>query len=193
MLGSKTKRSFNAAAATRLNPRVLECGMEESRQIAGQELRDRAKGAQIQYGYTTPQDEGGEVNESLSSEGRYEYVRDFGGRQVAISVTMAAAFWAWPAKFDPPALYRHLDSFATAISDRGMGFCGPRLLPAVLWYAAVAAKNGVTCDRGAQLVDMSGGIFNSAPQLKILWEASQMWRTLRLAYRRSRIASKPSV
>ena len=64
-----------------------------------------------------------------------------------------------PARADRyklPAVRRSLDSFAEVVSDREMGSCEPQLLSRMPRYAAVAAGNGATFGRGAQLVGRAG-------------------------------------
>ena len=50
MLGTGARRSREAAAEE-----------DPFRQLAAQVLTDRVKGGQIEYGYTLPEDEGGEM------------------------------------------------------------------------------------------------------------------------------------
>ena len=98
MLGSKARRSLDAAAAKHLNLRFLADGLEESCQIAGQQPKDRAKNAQIQLSYATLQDGGGEISQAVSSADRREYVGNYDSR-LAIAAKMIAAHLARTAMY----------------------------------------------------------------------------------------------
>ena len=86
--GSPAKRSMGAAAARHMISRVLAGGTEEPREIVGQQLRDRVKRAQIQYSYTTTQDEGGTGKTASDGSGN---VRDHSESQLVIAAKMVAA------------------------------------------------------------------------------------------------------
>ena len=136
MLGSTARRSLDAAAARHLNPGLLVDGMEESRQIAEQQLKGRVEVAQIQYSFTTLQDEGGGIIQSLSREDRYEYVGSYDDSRLVIAATRATVDLVWTAKLDPPAVYQNMNSFVAAVSVRVMGFCGPLLI----WFRNTAIR-----------------------------------------------------
>ena len=76
--------------------------------------------------------------------------------QMAIAVTTAAAELARTAQSAPSAVYRNLDAFATAVSGRGVGFCGPQLMAPVPWFANIAVRNGVMFDFADQMVRRRG-------------------------------------
>ena len=73
----------------------------------------------------------------------YRYVTDCDGGRLVDAATRIAADLAGPAKFDPPAAYRNPDSFATSISYRELGFCDPRPMALVTWYAIIAIRSDV--------------------------------------------------
>ena len=77
MPGSAAKRILDAAAANRMKLRALADGTIKSRQIAVEQLQDRAKSNFGQFRFTIPRDGGGEIIEALLPEGRYEPVKDY--------------------------------------------------------------------------------------------------------------------
>ena len=98
---------------------------------------------QIPFGHTGLQDDGGGNTQSPPSVNRYEFVAKHDENQLATAATTIAGNLAREAKFGPPAAYQDPDSFATAISDRGMGFRDPHLRASVPSYASVAIRNSI--------------------------------------------------
>ena len=85
---------------------------------------------------------------ALLSVGQYEYKNDFSNTQLAIAATMMAADLITTAGFGPPTVFRNLDNFVKAASDRGAGFCDPFRMSTAPWFAEVVRRNGVGFDRG---------------------------------------------
>ena len=79
-------------------------------------------------------------------------VNKFGRNRLAMAVGKISADLALTAAFNAPAVHVCLDSFPTAISNRGIGFCGAQLMSVAPWYASATVRNGATFDCDRQLV-----------------------------------------
>ena len=156
MLGEIARRSLAKAAQLNAELKAAASGDEASKNVAIQMLREKAGTEQISFAYTLPQNEGGELISALLSAGQYEYKNDFSNTQLAIAATMMAADLINTAGFDPPTVYRNLDNFVKAVSDRGTGFCDPFRMALVPWFAEVARRNGVGFDKGQLVVFHKG-------------------------------------
>ena len=156
MLGEIARRSLAKAAQLNAELKAAASGDEASREAAIQMLRKKAGTAQTSYAYTLPQNEGGELISALLSVGQYEYKSDFSSTQLAIAATMMAADLITTAGFDPPTVFRNLDNFVKAVSDRGTGFCDPFRMSMAPWFAEVARRNGVGFDKVQMVVYHKG-------------------------------------
>ena len=156
MLGEIARRSLAKAAQLNAELKAAASGDEASKEVAIQMLRKKAGTEQISCAYTLPQNEGGELISALLSVGQYEYKNDFSNTQLAIAATMMAADLITTAGFDPPTVFRNLDNFAKAASDRGTGFCDPFRMALVPWFAEVARRNGVGFNKGQLVVYHKG-------------------------------------
>ena len=156
MLGEIARRSLAKAAQLNEELKAAAGGDEASKEMAIQMLRKKAGTEQINYAYTLPQNEGGELISALLSVGQYGYKSDFSNTQMAIAATMMAADLVTTAGFDPPAVFRNLDNFVKAVSDRGAGFCDPFRMALIPWFAEVARRNGVGFDKGQLVVYHKG-------------------------------------
>ena len=65
---------------------------------------------------------------------------------------MVAADLIETAGFDAASAHQNLDSFATAISDRGMGFRESRLMAPAPCCANVVIRNGVSYESVKELL-----------------------------------------
>ena len=119
-------------------------------------LRRKQGAAQINYAYTLPQNEGGELISALLSAGQYENKCDSSNTQLVIAGARMAADLITTAGFDPPTVFRNLDNFVKAVSDRGTGFCDPFTLAVAPWFAEVARRHGVGFDRNQLVVYHNG-------------------------------------
>ena len=90
------------------------------------------------------------------SEGSHEYAGEYDSSQLTLAATKVAAELVRTSICGTPAVRQDLDSFATAISGRGMGFCAPQLIARVPWCASMAIRNGVTLDNTGQTVRRHG-------------------------------------
>ena len=156
MLGEIARRSLAKAAQLNEELKAAAGGDEASKEMAIQMLRKKAGTEQISYAYTLPQNEGGELISALLSVGQYGYKSDFSNTQMAIAATMMAADLVTTAGFDPPTVFRNLDNFVKAVSDRGIGFCDPFRMALIPWFAEVARRNGVGFDKGQLVVYHKG-------------------------------------
>ena len=73
-----------------------------------------------------------------------------------IAATMIVADLVATAGFAAPSVYRNLDSFVTAISVRGTGFCEPQLMARVPCYANVAGRYGAGYESDNEMVCRKG-------------------------------------
>ena len=126
MPGNVARRRMEAANEARRNIKVLADGAGSSRQMAAQASKDRVMDFQIQY--TSPQGEGGEIIQALLPHARYEFGDECDGNQLAFAAVSIARDLAHTAGFDQPDLYWNLDCSATAVSGRGIGFGGAKLM-----------------------------------------------------------------
>ena len=156
MLGEIARRSLATAAQLNAELKAAASGDEASREVAIQMLRKKAGTAKTSYAYSLPQNEGGELISALLSIGQYEYKSEFSSTQLAIAATMMAADLINTAGFDPPTVFRNLDSFVKAVSDRGTGFCDPFRMSMAPWFAEVARRNGVGFDKTQLMVYHDG-------------------------------------
>ena len=154
-MGSTARRSLDSAASKRLNLSAPAGGAEESRQVAEQQLGNRAKGAQIQYSFAMPQDGGGGIIQALLPVD----LRICGRLRLwsaVLSGDNGRGRFEVGAKIDPPAAYENPGSFAAAVADRGMCFCEPQLMARVPWIACVAIRRGVASDNTHQMANHHG-------------------------------------
>ena len=118
---------------------------------------------------------GGAIIRSLSPEGRYAYVKGYDGSQLVIAAATIAAVFAQTARFDPPAVYRYLDSPATAISSRGIGFRDTQLIALVPRDPNIAIRTGVAFGNAHQLACCHGWYLDGCASDVDLKEAGR-WR-----------------
>lgn len=156
MIGEIARRSLAKAAMANAELKAAASGNEAGREAAIQMLRRKADAAQVSYDYTLPQNEGGELISALLSVGQYKYKSTYSNSQLAIAGTMIAADLINTAGFDPPTVYRNLDTFVRAASTAGAGFCDPFRLALAPWFAAVARRNGVDFDKNQLVVFHEG-------------------------------------
>ena len=119
--------------------------------MAEQMAKDRVKNPRIQLSCTLPQGEGREIIRAVFPEHFYEFVDNYDESQLVVAAATIAADFMLTAGFAPPAVRRNLDSSATAISSRKMGFRDRQLICLAPWYTTAAVRNGVTFGGDRQL------------------------------------------
>ena len=122
MIGEIARRSLAKAAQANAELKTAASGGEEAREAAIQMLRRKAGAGHVSYDYTLPQNEGGELIAALMSVGQYKYKCNYSNSQLAIAATMMAADLINTAGFDPPTVYRKLDTFCQGGVSCGHGF-----------------------------------------------------------------------
>ena len=78
---------------------------------------------------------------------QYEFEDDYHGNQLALAAVMIAEHLVRTARFDQPSANRNLDFFVTDVSGRWVGFCDPKIMTLVPWYANIATRDGFAVDR----------------------------------------------
>ena len=156
MIGEIARRSLAEAAQQYAELKAAASGDEASREAAIQMLRRKKGAAQINYAYTLPQNEGGELISALLSAGQYENKCNISNTQPVIAGATTAADLVTTTGFDPPTVFRNLDNFAKGAPDRGAGFRDPFRLSMVPRFADVARRNGVGFDRNQLAVYHNG-------------------------------------
>ena len=155
------------AAEKHAEVQAAAAGDEASKAGLTQLLGEKQKDPQIAYGYTRPQEAGGEMITALLPVGIFGRKSEFANSQMAIAGSLAAGDLVATAGVDPPMALRNLDCLAGAVSERGAGFRDPDRMSAVPWSAQVTRRRGADSIKQLAVFLNRWALANDAPEKEI--------------------------
>ena len=149
MIGDIARRSLAKAAEKHAELQAAAAGDEASKAVATQLLTKKRENPHIAYGYTLPQDEGGEFGPALLAVAKNENKKQFTNTQMAIAGLMVAADLVATAGLDPPRAFQNLGRFAKAVLEANrIQLCNG----AQVFAKAVSRKQFFSCEMGRRFL-----------------------------------------